>query len=243
MTNIVTKFVDYSAGETLLEGFVAYDKTQTGPLPCVILGHAWDGQNEPIHEITKEFAEMGYLAFALDAYGKGKRGDVLDDNSHLMNPLMEDRGELRLRLIAAFDAVRELEFADASRVAAVGFCFGGLCVLDLARSCVSGLSGVVSVHGMLTPPNIGPQEKITTQVLIQHGWDDPMAPPETVPAFADEMTKAGAPWQLTAYGHAMHAYTYEHANKPEAGIMYNEQAARRTKAAIQAFLEEIFVGN
>jgi dienelactone hydrolase len=240
--NLRGEFFDYADGVTVCEAYVARDASMTFPRPCVLVAHAWDGQNEPMRAEAEAFAALGYVGFALDLYGKGVRGGVMDDNSRLMAPFMEDRALLRRRLLAGLEAARRHPLVDPGRIAAVGWCFGGLCVLDLARSAPAGLKGVVSLHGVLRPPDRLPRSPITAQVLILHGWEDPMAPPADLLALARELTEAGADWQLHAHGHAMHAFTYPGANRPEAGILYDEAAARRSRAAMLSFLEETLGG-
>jgi dienelactone hydrolase len=151
---------------------------------------------------------------------------------------MEDRALLRRRINAALAALRAHPAVDGESMGAVGYCFGGLCVLDLARSAPAGLRGVVSVHGMLHPPQIGDQARIGAKILILHGFEDPLAPPEHVLAVARELTDAGADWQLHAYGGTMHAFTNPGANAPEHGLLYNETAARRSWRSLCDFLEE-----
>ncbi|MCP3164609.1 dienelactone hydrolase family protein [Myxococcus qinghaiensis] len=234
------EFVDYREGGTDCEAYVSWDKGSEARRPCVLLAHAWDGLNAPIREKADELAALGYVAFALDVYGKGVRGGVADDNSRLMAPFMEDRALLRRRLVAAFEAALNHPRVDPERVAIIGYCFGGLCALDLARSAVPGLKAAVSFHGVLTPPQLGPQAPISAKVLILHGWEDPTGSSSDVLAVARELTEAGADWQLHAHGHAMHAFTYPGLNNPQAGLQYHPAAARRSWAAMRAFLDEVF---
>lgn len=234
-------YLDHADGETVCEAYVAFDASTSSRRPCVLVAHAWDGQNDVTRAEADAFARRGHVGFALDLYGKGVRGGVMDDNSHLMNPLLADRAVLRRRLLAGLEAARSHPLVDPGRIAAVGYCFGGLCVLDLARSAPSGLAGVVSIHGVLTPPEL-PRNPITAKVLLLHGWEDPVAPPADVLAIARELTDAGADWQLHAHGHAMHAFSYPGANMPERGILYHEAAARRSRAAMLGFLDEILDG-
>lgn len=234
------EYVDYREGGTDCEAYVSWDKQSATRRPCVLLAHAWDGLNAPIREKADELAGLGYVAFALDVYGKGVRGGVADDNSRLMAPFMEDRALLRRRLLAGFRAALEHPLVDPERVAIIGYCFGGLCALDLARSAVAGLKAAVSFHGVLKPPHLGPQAPISAKVLILHGWEDPTGSSSDVLAVARELTEAGADWQLHAHGHAMHAFTYPGLNNPEAGLQYHPAAARRSWAAMRAFLDEVF---
>ncbi len=231
-------YVDYQDEDTVCEAYVAYPSYGQGPWPCVLVGHAWNGQNDSTRATADRLAEMGYVGFAVDVYGKGVRGGMDADNSALMAPYMADRALLRRRLLAAITGAQLLARVDYDRIAMIGYCFGGLCALDLARATPPELRGVVSIHGLFTPPNLGPQAPITAKVLALHGWEDPLARPASVEALAKEMTDAGADWQLVAYGHAMHAFTFEQANMPERGFLYNEPAARRSWAALTAFLAE-----
>ncbi len=235
---MATEYVDYTDGDTTFEAYVAWDPAR-GRRPGVLVAHDWSGQHDGIRAGAELLARLGYTGFALDTYGKGVRGDVAGDNSALMNPLLADRALLRRRLLAGLDAARQHAGVDPARIAAIGYCFGGLCVLDLARAAAPDLRGVVSVHGVYQPPGLGAQPPITAKVLVLHGWEDPLAPPAAVLALARELTEAGADWQLHAYGHAMHAFTFEGANIPERGLAYHPAAARRSWAATRSFLEEV----
>jgi dienelactone hydrolase len=157
-----------------------------------------------------------------------------------MMPVVSDRPRLRQRLLAALETARGLPGVDAARIGIMGYCFGGLCALDLARAAPQGLRGAVSFHGLLNAPGIQPQPTITAKVLVLHGWSDPLAPPADVEAFGKEFTAAGADWQLHAYGHALHAFTVEGANSPENGMAYNAAAAGRAWASMQVFFQEVF---
>ncbi len=230
---------DYRDGETLLEGYVSLPSGGPGPRPCVLIGHAWAGLTSAMKQTADDVAALGYVAFAMDVYGKGIRGPEDADNSQLMGPLVADRALLRGRLLAGLAAAATLPEVDATRMVGLGYCFGGLCVLDLARAAPDGLRGVISVHGVLTPPELGPQGSIGASVLILHGWEDPMAPQPAALAIAAELTAAGADWQLHAYGHAMHAFTNPDAKSPETGIAYEPKAARRAWRSIANFLDEV----
>lgn len=235
-----SELFDYADGDTVCEGFVAFDNAKTGKRPCVLVAHQWAGQSDHERETAAAFARRGYVGIAIDVYGKGVRGGLMDDNSALMGPWMAERAMLRRRLLAAVDAAAAHPAVDPDRIAVIGYCFGGLCALDLARSADPRVKGVVSIHGIFPPPNVGPQADMTASVLILHGYDDPMAPPQDVLAIAKELTDAKADWQLHAYGHAMHAFTAVGVHAPERGIAYNELADRRSRVAVQSFLDELF---
>ncbi|HVY82847.1 MAG TPA: dienelactone hydrolase family protein [Steroidobacteraceae bacterium] len=229
--------IDYRDGETRLQGFFCYDDSYSGPLPAVLISHTWSGRDEFVERKARRLAWHGYAAFALDMYGDGKRGKSVEENQALMMPFIQDRKLLARRINAALTAVRGQATVDARRVAAMGFCFGGLCVLDLARSGAD-VRGVASFHGILKPNGL-PPNKISARVLIMHGYDDPMAPPEDVLAIAKELTQAGADWQLHAYGHTVHAFTNPEARDAQGGMVYNDRADRRSWHTLLQFLEEV----
>lgn len=229
--------IEYRHGEAVLEGFFCYDAARSGPLPAVLISHAWAGRDEFVERKARRLAWHGYAAFALDMYGKGRRGRNPDENRTLMQPLVADRALLAERINLALTTVRQQPQVDARRVAAMGFCFGGLCALDLARSGAD-VRGVVSVHGLLKPNGLAPQA-VTARVLMLHGYDDPLAPPDEVLAVAKEFTAAGADWQLHAYGHTQHAFTNPQAGDATHGLLYNEVADRRSWHTLLQFLEEV----
>jgi dienelactone hydrolase len=174
---------------------------------------------------------------AIDVYGKGRRGDTAGDNSALMGPWVADRAALRRRLLAAVDAAAGLSQVDAGRMAIIGYCFGGLCALDVARSADPRIKAAVSFHGIYNP-GLGAAGPITAKVMALHGWEDPYTPPQDHNALAAEMTAAGADWQIHAYGHTYHSFTNEHANAPGTAL-YNAAADRRSWAAMTGLLAEV----
>jgi dienelactone hydrolase len=231
------QYIEYRDGETLLEGFLCYDESQPGPRPAVLITHAWGGRDEFVERKARRLAWQGYACFALDNYGKGKRGTTPEECSALMMPFMNDRAALRKRLLAGLTTVKALPIVDARRVAVMGFCFGGLCALDFARADAD-VRGVVSFHGMLKSSGLT-EPKIRARVLMLHGYDDPLAPPEDVLAVAREFTAAGADWQLHAYGQTVHAFTNPVANNRAGGMQYDETADRRSWHALEEFLSEV----
>ena len=232
------EYVEYTHGNTLLEGFFACDDASAGPKPGILIAHAWGGRTEFVIEKAKELAALGYAAFALDNYGKGVLGSGPEENSKLMAPFLEDRGLLRDRLTAGLDALKRQSGVDASRLAIMGYCFGGLCALDLARSGAD-IRGAVSFHGLLMPPGLE-QRPIKAKVLALHGYADPMVPPQQVLDFGQEMTEAGVDWQLHAYGGVLHGFTMPEANDLKLGALYDASAARRSWQAMRDFFQEIF---
>lgn len=220
------------------EGFVAVPSGLDRAAPIVLVCHAWAGQDDFARGKAEELARAGYIGFAVDVYGKGRRGSNAEENAALMTPLVKDRRLLKERLLAAVDAARAVAQADTHRIAAIGFCFGGLCALDLARAAPSGLKGVVSFHGLFTPPDIGPQGRIGASVLCLHGYDDPMCTPDAVVALAKELTDAGADWEIDMYGHTVHAFTNPVANDPAFGTVFKKKASDRSFAKMRLFLAE-----
>jgi dienelactone hydrolase len=234
-----TQYLDYTDGEIMCEAYVAYDESQTSKRPCVLVSHQWSGQSDAERKKAEQLAQLGYVGLAIDIYGKGVRGGLLDDNSKLIQPFLDDRAMLRRRIIAALAEAKKHPMVDADRIGAIGYCFGGLCVLDLARSAAPGVKGVVSFHGVFHPPKLGEQAPITAKVLILHGYDDPLATPEHVLAIARELTEAKADLQLHAYGHTTHAFTASGVNLPERGLVYNAAADQRSWIAMKNFFEEV----
>jgi dienelactone hydrolase len=231
---------DYTDGNTIFEGYLALNGDTESRRPCVLVAHAWSGPSEHFNLVAETLAKKGLIGFAIDVYGKGVRGKVDGDNSRLMNPLMKDRALLRERLLIAFKIAQEHPLVIPDKIAILGHCFGGLCALDLARANPAGLKGAISIHGLLNSANLDTHPKIDSSVLVLHGWEDPMTTPHQVLEFTQEMTKAKADWQLHAYGHAMHAFSFVGADIPELGIKYNEKAHRRAEKSALDFLFENF---
>ena len=233
------RLIEYTHNGATLEGYMAWDDSASEPRPGVLISHAWGGRGEFEESKAERLAELGYVGFALDLYGKGRRGSNKEENAALMQPLLADRGMLQRRMKHALDCIRKQKEVDSTRIAAMGFCFGGLCVLDLARTGADVL-GVASFHGLFSRPGNTDGNRISARVLVMHGWDDPMAKPEQVLELADELTAMGADWQIHAYGNTMHAFTNPAANDPAFGTVFSPDADRRSWQNLQLFLAEIF---
>ena len=236
---IQTRTVSYNHDGVELEGFLAWDDSAAGPCPAVAISHAWGGRSEFEEDKAVAVAKLGYVGFALDLYGKGVLGSDNEENSALMAPLLADRAMLQARIGLAVSTLREQAEVDGARVAAMGYCFGGLCVLDLARS-GSDVLGVASFHGLFVPPEGIANKPITAKVLCLHGYDDPMVEPQSMLDLAAELSAAGADWQVHAYGNTLHAFTNPEANDPGMGAIYNADADRRSWQALTNFLAELF---
>jgi dienelactone hydrolase len=235
----VGTYIDYLDGETVCEGYFAAP-VRAAPYPVVLIVHQWAGLGPQERETADRLADLGYAGFAIDVFGKGVRGDPAGDNGHLIGPWFADRAALLKRLMAAVDVVRNHPHTNNNRIAAMGYCFGGLCVLDIARSGNTEVKGVVSLHGVFAKPNLGAQGPIGAKVLVCHGYDDPMADPASMLGLADELTAAGADWQIQAYGGTTHAFTRKSANAPEKGMNYSATADRRSWVALTDFFAEVF---
>lgn len=236
---IVSNTVGYLDGDVLLEAFFAFDDSLSGRRPAVLINHTWAGRDDFVADKAKKLAALGYVGFAVDMYGKGVLGLCPEENAKLMQPFMDNREMLQKRMHAALYAVKLMPWVDDSKIAAMGFCFGGLCSLDLARTGAD-LKGVVSFHGLLGAPGNTEGNTIKAKILALHGHDDPMGPVEQVLAFQQEMTKTGADWQFHTFGHTMHAFTNPVANNPDFGTVYQPDADRRSWLAMENFLTEIF---
>ena len=233
-----TAKISYRDEKTVLEGYYAYDAKIKGKRPVIIVVHDWSGKNEFACKKADKLAELGYVGFAIDMFGEGKTGSTKEEKQELIKPFVNDRDKLKERILTAYETAKTLDNADDSRIGAIGFCFGGLCALDLARSGAD-VKGVVSFHGLLNSPGKD-TPYIRARILALHGYDDPMGKPDQVIAFADEMTKAKADWELCMYGNTMHAFTNPNANDPGFGTVYNKNADHRSWIAMTEFFRQVF---
>ncbi|NNL88961.1 MAG: carboxymethylenebutenolidase [Marinicaulis sp.] len=233
---IATRPLEYEIDGNTYEAIVASDGA--GEKPGVLVCHAWAGRSDFEVGKAKALAELGYTGVAIDLYGKGVLGSSVEENQALMTPFMDDRTMLQGRLGTIVELVKCQREVDAGKVAIIGFCFGGLCALDAARS-NNEVAGVVSFHGLLGAPG-NTADKINAKILALHGWDDPMAPPGDVIALGKELTNANADWQLHGFGGVMHAFTNPAANDADFGTVYNADADRRSWIAMKNFMAESF---
>jgi dienelactone hydrolase len=235
-----TRTVEYKDGNTVLEGYLAFDDKFTGKRPGVMVVHEWTGIGTYVKQRVEKLAKMGYVAFAADIYGKGIRPKNPEQAGAQAKIYRSNRPLMRRRAQLGLDKLRSFEFTDGERVAAIGYCFGGTTVLELARSGAN-LDGVVSFHGGLDTPNPSDAKNIKAKVLVLHGADDPLVPSEQVAAFEKEMRTPGVDWQLVSYGGAVHSFTNPEAgNNKSTGVAYNEAADKRSWEAMKQFFAEIF---
>jgi dienelactone hydrolase len=238
---LVTKNVDYRQGDTILEGYLAYDDALQGKRPGVLVVHEWTGINSYVKKRTEQLASLGYVAFAADIYGKGVRPATPElAGKEAAKYRGKDRGLIRARAAAGLAVLSGNPHVDTARLAVIGYCFGGTAALELARSGAN-LQGTVSFHGGLDTPVPADALKIRGKVLVLHGADDPHVPPEQVAAFQQEMRLAKVDWQMVYYGGAVHSFTNpDSGNDPSKGAAYNAAADRRSWQAMKQFFAEIF---
>ncbi len=223
------------------EGVAAFDSDAAGPRPGVLIVPNVLGEKEQDRVTAERIAALGYVGLVADVYGQGKRTTrESPDPAMYMTPLNADRALLRDRLLASLAALHALPQVDTRQTAAIGYCFGGKSVIDLARA-GGDVLGVVSFHGIFDAPGYDYPTPIRAKLLICHGWDDPLALPDSVTGLAAELTEAGADWQLLGFGGAGHAFTDSGLTvSPRPGFGYNANADRRSWAAMTAFLAELF---
>ena len=237
---IHTETVEYKQGDTTLEGFVAYDDGVKGKRSGVLVVHQWLGLTDYEKHRAEMLAQLGYVAFCADIYGQGVRPQNPPEAGVQAGKYKNDRSLLRARVNAGLDALRQQPLVDPKRVAAIGYCFGGTTVLELARSGAD-VSGVVSFHGGLDSPTPADGKNIKCKVLVCHGADDPYEKPADLAAFESELRDAKVDWQLIQYGGAVHAFTQPLAgNDNSKGAAYNEKADQRSWEAMKQFFAEIF---
>jgi dienelactone hydrolase len=237
------KTVQYSAGGVVMKGYLAYDKNINGKRPGVLIVHEWWGLNDYVRKRARMLAEMGYTALAVDMYGEGKQAKHPDDASKFSSELMKNFGTAKARFMAAIDFLKKQPVVDQDKIAAIGYCFGGGIVLNMARQGVD-LKGVASFHGSLTA--IKPAEKgtVKAKILVLHGADDKFVTPEQVEAFKHEMKAAGADFRFIAYPGAVHSFTNPeadtYAKKFNIPIAYNKEADKKSWEELRKFLDMIF---
>lgn len=237
---IQTKTVEYKQGDTTLAGVLVYDDAVKGRRPGVLIVHQWLGITEYEKTRATMLAKLGYVAFCADIYGKGVRPKDTKEAGGEATKYKTDRTLLRARVNAGLAEFKKSELLDSKKIAAIGYCFGGTTVIELARSGAE-LNGVVSFHGGLDSPTPADGKNIKCKVLACHGADDPFVPAKDLTAFESEMRDNKVDWQLISYGGAVHSFTQPMAGSDNSkGAAYNEAADRRSWEAMKQFLAELF---
>lgn len=237
---IKTETVEYSANGVPMEGFVAYDDTVTTPRPGILIAHDWMGLGNFTKEKAQLLAKEGYVAFAVDIYGKGIRPRNADEAKTLSTKFKDDRCLLRQNMQAAFDKLKSMKEVNPNKIVVMGYCFGGTAALEFARSGAP-VVGTVSFHGGLSTPTPQDAKNIKGRILALHGADDPNVPPAEVAAFQKEMKDGGVTWDFVAYKGAVHAFTDPNAgNDNSKGVAYNPEADQKSWARFEKFLKEVF---
>lgn len=243
LAEVKTQTLEYKDGDTVMEGFLTYDDASKERRPGILVVHDWMGLSEHTRAIAEELAKSGYVAFAADIYGKGVRPADATEAGALAGKFKADRALLRHRANLGLDELKKQELVEGAKIAAIGFCFGGTTVLELARSGAP-IAGAVSFHGGLDSPAPEDGRNIKAKLLILHGADDPYVKQADIAAFQEELRKAGVDWQMNYYGDAVHAFTQKKAGSDKSkGAAYNEPAARRSWQAMKTFFAELFGKN
>ncbi|MNF79731.1 Dienelactone hydrolase family protein [compost metagenome] len=242
MSQITVRSVVYQVDGKSYESRLAFDASHSGPRPGLLMAPNWMGVGAGAEEIAKSVASKGYVVLIADLYGQAVRPQNNDEAGAAMMPLKNDRPLLRKRMQAAFEQLQSQGEAavDTSKLATFGFCFGGCCALEFARTGAP-LKAAVSFHGTLDTPNVNDAKNIKGSVLVLHGAADPLVPKEQLPAFEAEMNAAGVDWQLSSYGGAVHSFTDPHANVPGM-MMYDAKVAGRAFTSMHNLLDEVFKG-
>ena len=236
---LVTEAIEYRHGNQVLEGHLAYDDATQEKRPGILVVHEWKGLNGYAKGRAEQLAVLGYVAFAMDMYGKGIYAKDHQEAGQLAGIYKGDRNLMRSRAKAGYNILKKHELVDAQRLAAIGYCFGGTTVLEMARAGFD-LKGVVSFHGGLSSPVPAKPGAIKSTVLVMHGAEDRLVN-AGVPAFKDEMRQAKADWQFFEFGGAVHGFTVPHAgDDPSKGVAYNERADKRSWEIMKQFFNENF---
>lgn len=237
---IKSRTCQYEAEGKTFKGYIAYPDSNV-PTPAVIVAPTWAGCNAFAKKQSERMAAWGYVGFAVDVYGDGEVGETKEHCEALCYPLIADRKSLYNRLKSAYTALCQDKRVASHLISAIGFCFGGLCALDMARSGLP-LISAVSFHGLLIGTVHQNKADIAPSLLILHGFEDPLVPPEQLLQFQQEMTARNADWQLHTFAHTAHAFTNPEAQDKEAGNYYQKTSAKRAYQLARQFLAQQFIG-
>ncbi len=237
---LVKKEIDYRQGDATLKGYLVYDDAVQGKRPGIVVVPEWWGLNEYAKHRADMLARLGYVALAADIYGNGESTTDFNRAGELAKRFQDNRQLVRERVQAALDTLKQQAQVDTGKLAAIGYCFGGMTVLELARSGAN-VKGVVSFHGELNTPMPAKPGEVRASVLVLTGADDPIVPPQQVKAFEQEMKNAGADFRVISYPGAVHSFTNPDADKlHNKALGYNKEADEKSWEAMKEFFAEIF---
>jgi len=240
---VVGKPVEYSAEGVTLKGYIAYDDQIKDKRPGVLVVHEWWGLNDYTRKRADMLAGLGYVALAVDMYGEGKTADHPDDAGKFASETMKNMPAMKARFLAALDLLKNEETVDSTRIGAIGYCFGGGVVLNMARSGAD-LKGVVSFHGSLATAEPAEKGEVKAKVLVCNGGADKFVTQEQIKKFKQEMKTAGADFRFVSYPGALHSFTNpgstELGKKFSMPIAYNKQADKKSWAEMQTFFKKVF---
>lgn len=240
---IKTEVIDYQVDEVALQGYLAWDDAIKGTRPAILVVHEWWGHNAYARQRADKLAKLGYTAFALDLYGKGKEADHPKQAKAFMNAVLEKQGLVKNRFQAAIDQLKQHDSVDKDKISAIGYCFGGGVVLEMARVGMD-LDGVASFHGGLGTKNPAEKGKVLAKVKVFNGADDPMVPAEQISAFEKEMQAAGVDYELINYPDTKHSFTNpvadEVGKKFGLPLAYNADADKDSWQKLQDFLTHLY---
>ncbi len=238
--------ISYKLADTTMQGEFFYQEDKKEKRPCILVAHAWMGQDDFARNKAKSLVEQGYIGFAIDIYGNKTHVDTPEEAQKLMLPLFYDRALLQERLQAAYNAAKRHPLVDSAKIGGIGFCFGGLSIIELFRSGVP-LQGAVSFHAILGDEMAGKKAKtvpihpgIKGSLMMLHGYDDPLVTSHDIDRMQKELTKANVDWQMHIYGHTSHAFTVPQANNKAMGLIYNQLSEKRSWISMMNFFEEVF---
>ena len=240
---IVTEEINYELGNTTLTGFMAYDDSINEKTPGILVVHEWWGHNEYVRERAKQLAELGYTAFALDMYGDGKLATHPDDAKAFMTQALDDKQIATARFQSAMELLQQQETVDAKKISAIGYCFGGGVVLNMARQGMD-LDSVVSFHGSLAPYSPAQPGNVKAKILVLNGADDPFVSSDAIDEFKKEMNMAEADYEFVNYPGAVHSFTNpgatEVGEKHGMPLAYSEQADKQSWEAMKALFAGLY---
>jgi dienelactone hydrolase len=235
--------VEYKSNGTVHKGYMVYDDAIATKRPGVLVIHEWWGHDEHARNSARKLAEAGYVALALDMYGDGKQAHHPDDAGKFAGEVRKNQSLMKSRFEAGMKLLQKQSRVDAKRVAAIGYCFGGSVVLEMARA-GENLRGVASFHGGLATENPAKPGKVKAQVLVMNGAEDPFVPAEQIAAFKKEMESAKVDYKFVNYPGAKHSFTNPSADangaKFKLSLAYDAQADQASWSDLQSFLKHVF---